>query len=228
MSRSEGNQPTPRAVVHKRILDAAEAQPDASLEDLASDIAGASIELVEQVLEEYGDPVAVEQEPASNETDQGSTPVADAAPGGNELAEGSASPDLEDLSEKQLETLRAVRSRLSATQQEIGAALGLSASAVSNRLQDIEGFDWNDREAFVSELFDAPVLADGQGGSVSASEGDGIEERLDELEARLEAVANGSTTVELPVDLAHKVIHAVVRSDRVDEDEELEVIKALL
>lgn len=228
MPRSERSHPTPRAVVHKRILDAAEAQPDASLEDLASDIAGASIELVEQVLEEYGDPVDAGPEQPTNETDGETGGVEDQATSEDGSAANSASPDPEDLSERQLETLRTVRSRLSATQREIGQALGLSASAVSNRLQGIEGFEWDDREAFVSEVFDAPVLADGQGATVSPAETGELEERLDELESRLDTLADGSDTVELPLELAHKAIHAVVRSDQIDEDEELQVIKALL
>ena len=47
---------TPRAVIHKQILDAAERRPNASLEGLAGQVSGASVGLVEEVLEEYGDP----------------------------------------------------------------------------------------------------------------------------------------------------------------------------
>ena len=72
------------------------------------------------------------------------------------------------------------------------------------------------------------MLADGQGGTVSSAETGEVEERLDELESPLDAVADGSHAVELPLELAHKAIHAVVRSDQIDEDEELRVIEALL
>jgi len=71
-------------------------------------------------------------------------------------------------------------------------------------------------------VFTAPVLADGQGGTVSSAETGELEERLDDLDSRLDAVADRSDA------LAHKAIHAVVRSDQIDEDDELLVIEAIL
>lgn len=46
----------PRALIHKKILEAARSDPDASTTQIAAEVSGASVELVEQVLEEYGDP----------------------------------------------------------------------------------------------------------------------------------------------------------------------------
>lgn len=46
----------PRAMVHKRILDRAETDPDATIEEIAREVSGGTVPLVEQVLEEYGDP----------------------------------------------------------------------------------------------------------------------------------------------------------------------------
>jgi hypothetical protein len=60
---------TPRAVVHKQVLDAAKRQPDASLEALADEVSGASVELVEKTLAEYGDPAGqpgVDEPPAAD------------------------------------------------------------------------------------------------------------------------------------------------------------------
>ncbi|MFW6045544.1 MAG: MarR family transcriptional regulator [Natronomonas sp.] len=51
-----GTGPMPRALIHKRILDEATERPEASMEELADEISGASATLVERVLEEYGDP----------------------------------------------------------------------------------------------------------------------------------------------------------------------------
>ncbi|WP_176393283.1 winged helix-turn-helix transcriptional regulator [Natronolimnobius baerhuensis] len=48
----------PRAVLHKKILDTAESRPDASMEAIADGVSGATVSIVEQVLEEYGDPGA--------------------------------------------------------------------------------------------------------------------------------------------------------------------------
>ncbi|PGF17136.1 hypothetical protein CP556_14085 [Natrinema sp. CBA1119] len=59
----------PRAVVHKRILSVAEARPDASMEAIADDVTGATTSLVEQVLEEYGDPGHVAADEPVSELD---------------------------------------------------------------------------------------------------------------------------------------------------------------
>ena len=46
----------PRAMIHQQILDAAKANPRGSLEEIADEVSGASITLVERVLDQYGDP----------------------------------------------------------------------------------------------------------------------------------------------------------------------------
>ncbi|MFB6233651.1 MAG: winged helix-turn-helix domain-containing protein, partial [Haloarculaceae archaeon] len=56
MSRTDSGRGSPRAVIHRRILDVAESRPDASLEAIGDEVAGATTDLVEQVLDEYGDP----------------------------------------------------------------------------------------------------------------------------------------------------------------------------
>jgi hypothetical protein len=72
-----GSQPNvPRAIIHKKVLDAAESNPNASMEQLAEQISGASLSIVERVLAEYGDPAAPDDENGENlekETDDAST-----------------------------------------------------------------------------------------------------------------------------------------------------------
>ena len=58
----------PRAVIHRRILDVAQARPDAPIETISEEVNGATFDLVERVLEEYGDPTDEHQEPM-NESD---------------------------------------------------------------------------------------------------------------------------------------------------------------
>jgi len=59
-------------MVHKKILDVAQAQPDASLETIAEEVSGGSAEFVKRVLKEYGDPAA--SSPRSERADgRGST-----------------------------------------------------------------------------------------------------------------------------------------------------------
>ncbi|WP_267641857.1 sigma factor-like helix-turn-helix DNA-binding protein [Haloarchaeobius amylolyticus] len=62
----------------------------------------------------------------------------------------------DDLSERQREVLAVVAAEPAATQQAIGDQLGVTAATVSNRVNSIEGFDWNDRESFVERVFDEP------------------------------------------------------------------------
>lgn len=195
--------------------------------DIANEISGASTDLVEQVLEQYGDPVADAEDPGPEDPGRDNM-VEDEASADDASDAAPDSPALEDLSEKQLETLRAIRDRPSATQEEIGEALDLSGAAVSNRLTDIEGFDWEDRERFVASQFESPVVADGQGETVGQAHADAIEQRLDELEGRLETLTADTESGGLSTELAHKAIHAVVRSDQITEDEELEIIRSLL
>lgn len=56
MSRSTRPPSVPRATIHKLILDVAASSPEKSMEGIATELSGATTELVERVLEEYGDP----------------------------------------------------------------------------------------------------------------------------------------------------------------------------
>lgn len=53
-SKSRNQQP--RAIIHKKVLEVAESNPDASFSVIAEMVSGASEQLVEQVIEKYGDP----------------------------------------------------------------------------------------------------------------------------------------------------------------------------
>ena len=52
----------PKAVVHKKILDAAMDHPEASIERLADEINGASEQLIKHTFDKYGDPATFEDE----------------------------------------------------------------------------------------------------------------------------------------------------------------------
>lgn len=94
MNGSDDRPAVPRAVIHKRILDVAADRPDAPLEELAGEIPSATPELVERVLDEYGDPA--DDPGALTDTADSST------------TQEPPDPTLEDLSETQRETLRAI------------------------------------------------------------------------------------------------------------------------
>lgn len=89
-----------------------------------------------------------------------------------EAVDGSASaPDVPDpatLTDTQLETLRVVHDRPDATQVELASLFDITSASVSQRVNSVDGFEWENRRAFTSALFEtsdaadkAPVEADG-------------------------------------------------------------------
>jgi DNA-binding CsgD family transcriptional regulator len=243
-------------------------------------------------------------EPASGPSDESAETAGDGA------AEASATdeptPDPEDLTQKERETLRAIFYEPTATQDQIADMLSISRATVSNRVNAIPGFDWADRESFVDEVFDGQLTVDGSVGPVdddaaaaqnagkeavtdgapsaspdpaagsgaprkprnSASDGvvdgpaptpseseaaapagatdgtaaassdeiEAMSHQLEELAQRLatmeQELQDPGASVEGPpfgdADLLHKVVHACMNSDRITEDEELEILETLM
>lgn len=150
----------PRAVVHKKILEAAEERPDASFPELADAVSGASEELVERVLEEYGDPAKGEDE-SSNQSeaaaDDAATPPMRPDETMNSQNTGSnddADLDLERVTERQERVLRAIYERPNATQAELADDFDVTAATISQRVNAIDEFDWSRRREIVDSLFD--------------------------------------------------------------------------
>lgn len=251
MASQTDRPPVPRAVIHKRILDAAADQPDAALDKLAADIPVATAELVEKVLDEYGDPADEEpDDPLESETSQ--------------MSESPNWPDLDNLSESQRKTLRAIAENPDATQSEIADTLGVSAPTVSNRVNAIEGFDWTDRQALVETKFnggqtmqeeDTDLMASSSTESTAdtgyeteveardvqdsteSSSSTADESTIDELTARVSALEKTvenmadrgeAKTVFGDLELTHKMVHASLIDDKITEEEELQILKALL
>jgi hypothetical protein len=227
MSKATINQATPRAVIHKQILDVAETQPDSSVEEIASEVPSANVDLVERVFDEYGDP-ADDKAIESHEKEQ--------------------FPKLEDLTSKQQEILRKIRENPDATQRELGELLQISAPTVSNHVNGIEGFEWSARYDFAKQVLDGEGSTPKEnerfaGNAESSSESDimgtngatnvetegKLTERLTAIERELKEVneTNSQTIFRDPI-VAQKVIHACMSSDLISEEEELEIIRDLL
>jgi hypothetical protein len=58
MNSNDGRDAFPQSIRHKRVLDLAEENPNASVDELASMVSSVTSELVAHVLEEYGDPAS--------------------------------------------------------------------------------------------------------------------------------------------------------------------------
>jgi transposase-like protein len=165
----------PKAIVHKKILDVAAARPDASIEAIANDVSGATATLVEQVLDEYGDPgsaSADDQGAGHSDTPEDSETVAPTSEGTDDersepdIVTGRVTtqtesdgadtsvPDPEELTTKQRQTVRLIAERPDATQAEIAAELDVTSSTISQRVNAIDGFDWSERTEFVERMLE--------------------------------------------------------------------------
>jgi len=181
----------PQSMRQRRILDVAREHPTASVEKLASMVSSATPQLVEDVLDEHGDP-SVDDELSTDAgagTDSGAEPLAN---GGTDMpsaestetedeterqdsddSDSEASPDayptVDELSATQREVLEAIAATPEVTQREIAERFDVSTATINNRVNSIPGFEWSDRESFVDEVFDEPPSA---GASTSQSSTD--------------------------------------------------------
>ncbi|WP_225335334.1 MarR family transcriptional regulator [Halomicrobium urmianum] len=264
---------------------------------IANQVSGASTELVEEVLAEYGDPdsepMGAENGSKANDqsgggsstaeladNDGGTTPYA--TPGertttaDSESIETSASSSRarstvsgetesdsssdtahlrSQLSQEQLETLRVIQRRPEATQVEIAAELGVSRATVSNRVNDVEGFDWQNRNELVDVVIEDST-SDNAGGCTPIEDDDIVDEdqpsptyvadesddiaaqidrigaRLDEIENVIENDSSGATeeptlVIEDP-DLIYSVVRAIIGDGELTEAEERQFLLAVL
>lgn len=279
---------TPRAVVHKKILEAAESHPNASIEGLAKKVDGASGELVERVLNQYGDPASTDDdlntttdtaesgedsgedehqpteatdqdgEPPSTQLDFDSSetePQSDTdpteTPETSLLAETRDSRNLQDgsqilknareqpkrtpvlnpdqLSQKQLEVLRAIRENPHATQSELAEQLDVCRATISHRVNGIEGFDWSDRQEIVARMFEEHELMERNDSNKRVENRiEDLSNRIVTLEQTLNQFSESNHHLFDDTELASKVIKACIESDRITEDEEEEIIAELL
>ncbi|WP_254838537.1 MarR family transcriptional regulator [Natronomonas marina] len=240
----------PRSVRQKQILDVAAEHPDASLETIAMEVQSATVDLVERVLEEYGDPATGRSDqpdtdladnsgdpPETNSTD---TPTDRSDPPEAEPPAPEPDEDLPDhssLTDEQWETLRAIYRNPEATQKEIGERLDVARATVSNRVNAIDGFDWDDRYAMASAVFDASAAGSRDVRNGTTADVRNSEPMVEQLSARIEALerqledSDAGSDAETPLDdpqLAHRVMHACLKSDAITEPEELRIVKALI
>jgi hypothetical protein len=274
-------------VIHKRILDAAESEPSASMEELATDIGGASTELVERVLDEYGDPGGTESVPdeAHARADRGcgvdGSGIPDTTDVGTDehmdehtdengestwarngtdrdartIENGRSDGAYAELSDGQLRALRLVERNPDATQGDIAAEFDVTRATISRWLNDVPGFEWSRRGEIATRILNGDAngkandrgVPDGSGGDEAGGHGSGDDEvgaggaeterpealdrRLERIEGRidrLEAGAGTEASAGVDPELAHKVVHACLNSDRISEAEELHLLKELM
>lgn len=209
---------------HKKVLDVAANKPNASLEAIADEVPSATPELVERVLEEYGDPA---------DNPSASTPEGE----GESNVQPTDFPDPDDLSEEQCEILELIRDHPESTQSELAEKLDVSHTTVSNRANSIDGFEWANRQTFVENVLEnessQSPSEDSQmsvNGSESRNTNTDLRQRVTAIEQQIEAVTDtgGECTIFDDLDLTHKIVHACLESDSITEDDERKIVEGML
>lgn len=226
MSGTEDSRSVPRAMVHRRVLDVARDNPGTPIEELAPMVSGATPGMVRRVFEEYGDPCVESTGTDSPHSDHSTAPsTSDSATSTDDPLSDPESERItvvdEEISEEQLRTLRAVYDHPAASQRTLAEILDVSPSTVCHRLNQIDGFAWENRWHIVTALFDD---------STSDANGDDPElvARLDRLEERLDSLEESRPAVFADPDLAHRIVRASMNADDISRDEELAVVKAVI
>jgi len=241
-TNNSANTRLPKAIIHKKILDAAEDRPSASLEEIAEDVSGASPRIVNKVLSEYGDPVpddslGAKQPDDSVNKDAGNDSTIEDPAGKNLSIENHSENTLhpDDLTNKQLETLRVISQHPQASQRELAERLDVSAATISNRVNSIESFEWSERASFADEIL--AESGDSDDSDVSperkdmyhkfSSKIDRLREQLSEVQATAEE-SSSSHPVFDDSEFAHKIIRASIDAEYISTEEEQKIMQALM
>lgn len=222
MSKSKNNQATPRSIRQKQILDVAAENPEITMEAIADEVPSASPELVERVLNEYGDPAEIQ--------DSGSTKQGSESEQGEDI-----SLTKDDLSSEQVELLKLIHKHPKSSQRELGEMLGVSRTTVSNRANSIDEFEWQNRHKFADSIFESPGTREGEqhvarNSDEARSRYDALSQRVEAIEQQIESLISKESTDEIfnNHNLTHKVLHACVKSEYITEEEELQIFQSIL
>lgn len=226
MSESEWHSELPRSLRHQQILDIASSQPDASIEEIATTISGIGPDLVEEVLDKYGDPSDDQTETESTHVDRSDD-------------EERTTPSIDDLTEKQIEILHAIQQHPEAKQRELAKILDIAAPTACNRANSIPGFAWDERKDFADAVLegelrsssrDPPIMTNDISDPDEKIRIEDLIERIESIEEKIEdlvALDRSYPTFD-DMDLALKVVHASIKSEAITEDEELRILQRIL
>lgn len=238
MSSHNRTPPEPRAVIHKKILDAARSHPDASVEELASIVQSASIDLVSRVLDEYGDPKENNQptDATESKTEHSSSMSHKTSNGTSSKVETNQRAQLEELTQKQLEVLHGIRKQPDASQRDLADGFDVGQSTINNRLNNIDGFTWEDREEFVESLFGTETDAPPEAATPPQSRDvQSLEDQVAVLAEQISSVREeqkvASEDTQSPFcdpDLAYKIVRACRNDDNITEGEQNRILKAAI
>lgn len=194
------------SAAHDRIVEAAAANPGASPSELAERLPDVSPDEVERVL------------------------------AGQEEEENDTYPTPEEISERQLRTLQAIAAHPDATQRDIASFLDVTAATVSNRVNSLSGFNWDQRRQFVKEVLDLDSIPGSDRSSMNETNAvelsettQDLAERVQQLEQRVDALTD--TQPDTPFDdpeLTRKVVTLCMESEEITDEEEVRILNYLL
>lgn len=224
-----GSPVVPRAVVHKQILDSARLNPNASLEELSDVVSGATEDLVDRVLAEYGDPATKPDENKDELLPTEPTASSNTTPVGTQHSTSDGYPPPDQLSEEQRTTLRAIYKHPDATQKELADRFGVCRSAISKRVNCLDGFEWTDRQAYVESVFGDGMTPLENGGSPPDGAEDScpnsLSDRVRKLEERLDDRSNRPEPLFDDPELLSKILRTCLKSGGFSKDEELWILE---
>ena len=232
------NSKHPRAIIHKQILDVAENEPTASITEIAAQVSGASIGLVERVLEEYGDPSPVDATEDHSATGDDKHANSEHTTANEVRGSPFYTETVSSLTTKQLRTLREIYKNPTATQSDLANIFEVDRTSISHRLNNIEKFNWQRRTEFVKALFgndpgtatstnDSPTPGSDSATQITDTGSDKCSpaigpdlQSMDQLDE--------CCTVNLDLSLAHKVLQVCFRSEDISDDEELRLLRGFI
>lgn len=144
---------SPRAIIHKQILEIAASNSTVSMEEIAEQVSGATLPLVERVLAKYGDP-GDDSLNQYNGHENGTMTFTDTTQNSSEITtdDPESLVNAAELTDRQLETLRAIYAFPTASQRDLAKILGVSSATISQRVNSIDGFDWEKRREFAETI----------------------------------------------------------------------------
>lgn len=158
--------------------------------------------------------------PGEATDDDFSSEIPDEQPADGDVPDGQNTVERAPLSSAQVETLRAVHRHPEATQEQLADELDVVRATISNRVNDVEGFDWQRRRQFVEQFFDAPA-GDSPVASTDQTETGDVTDGTSPTESETntdETAHKTETTDDETIDDETNSIEAVPEAERTDDE----------
>jgi len=178
-------------------------------------------------------------ETGNSDEDPAAVDLSDSATSGDSTATVNPSNtdpvslDPAELTPARRETLRVIRDNPDASQRALAEKLGVTAPTVSQRVNSISGFEWENRVEFSEAVLDSETdhqERDTMTPDDAATNAEPTAETVAELERKIDTLAaaqSGGGQLAEP-ELIAKVIHACMDAETISREEEIQIIRTLV